>query len=186
MRHLVCALVLALGPAISVRAEAPDAAVLQLAAAAFPEAVRVKHLYSGSDGESHVSEIDLPRVGGTPGRSVQTRLHATDVEMGVSLPGSFVDFHGVTTPRFLIILQGQMEIGLGDGSKHILKKGDIVLAADMTGRGHTSRGVGDEPIISLTVRLPKENALAPKLNPCPPGTDPKDCVAGNVKITVPK
>jgi hypothetical protein len=161
------------------------AAVAQTAGGAgipFPEAVKVKHLYSGSDGESHLGEIDLPKVGGRPGQSVQTRLFSTDVEMGHALPGSFIDFHGVTTPRFLIILQGEMEIGLGDGSKHILRKGAIVLAADTTGRGHTSRGIGTEPIISLTVRLPKDNALAPKLDSCPPGVPPDQCVANRITL----
>ena len=153
-----------------------------LAADPLPSAVRIKHLYSGPDGESHLGEIDLPNVGGRPGQSVQTRLFTTDVEMGHALPGQFIDFHGVTTPRLLIILQGQMEIGLGDGSKHILRGGDIVLAADMTGRGHTSRGVGTEPIISLTVRLPKENPLAPKLDSCAPGTPPEKCVANNLRV----
>ncbi|MDX2224148.1 MAG: hypothetical protein SFV21_15465 [Rhodospirillaceae bacterium] len=179
------ALVAVLLAASPVRAN-DTAELVQLAAATFPEAVRVMHLYSGDDGESHLGIIDLPKVGGRPGQSVQSRLFATDVEMGVSQPGYFVDFHGVTTPRFLIVLQGQIEIGLGDGSKHVLKKGDLVLAADMTGRGHTSRGIGDEPIVSLTVRLPKENALAPKTESCPPGTPPEQCVANTARVSGPK
>ena len=182
-RLRVClAVAIALGRGATVHAE--DA--VQIAAAAFPDAVRIKHLYSGNDGESHLGEIDLPRVGGTPGRSVQSRLFATDVEIGTSLPGSFVDFHGVTTPRLLLVLQGEMEIGLGDGSKHVLRKGDVVLAADTTGHGHTSRTVGTETIISMTVRLPKEDSLKPKLDSCPPGTAVKDCVAANLKTTEPR
>lgn len=174
-------LIVALGVATS-SAQAVDVeAIQQIAQAAFPDAVRVKHMYTGPDGESHLGEIDLPKVGGKPGNSVQTRLFATDVEMSYALPGTFIDFHGVTTPRFLIILQGQMEIGLGDGSKHVLKKGDIVLAADMTGRGHSAHGIGSEPIIALTVRLPKENPLTPKTDSCPPGTPPDQCVANRVQ-----
>lgn len=140
----------------------------------------VPHLFGGADGESHLGEIALPYVpGGRPG-SVQSRLHATDVEVRQSPPGVFIDWHGVSTPRLLIILSGQMEIGLGDGSKHILKAGDMVLAADTTGRGHTSRTVGDEPVRTVTVRLPVENSLEPKLDSCPPGLARDKCVAARL------
>jgi hypothetical protein len=141
------------------------------------DAFRVMHLYGGADGESHLDTIALPDVGGVPGKSTQSRLFATDVELGEGLPGTFIDWHGVSSPRLLIVLSGQLEIGLGDGSKHILKAGDMVLAADMTGHGHTSRTIGNEVVRSLTVRLPRDNALAPKLNPCPPGLADAQCVA---------
>jgi hypothetical protein len=144
------------------------------------EAMRVLHLYGGSDGESHVEIINLPRTGGGDGHSVQSRLHATDVEIGDALPGDFIDWHGVSTPRFLIVLAGQLEIGLGDGSKYVLSKGDIVLADDVTGRGHTSRTIGDQPVRVLTVRLPKDGALTAKAGSCPDGMPAEQCVAAQL------
>ncbi len=125
-----------LGAALQVAAAAAAAAV---APGAIGENFMITHMYGGPDGESHIDTLALPRTGGEPGKSVQSRLYATDVEIGDSLPGTFIDWHGVSSPRLLIVLSGQLEIGLGDGSKHILKTGDVVLAADTTGRGHTSR-----------------------------------------------
>lgn len=145
------------------------------------KAMRVMHLYGGADGESHLEIIDLPRTAGGEGRFVQSRLRATDVEIGDTLPGEFIDFHGVSTPRFLIVLSGQLEIGLGDGSKHVLSKGDIVLADDVTGRGHTSRTIGAEPVRILTVRLPREDALVPKTSSCPDGMPVDQCVAARLE-----
>jgi hypothetical protein len=141
------------------------------------DAFTVTHMFGGPDGESHLDTLALPKVGGVPGKFNQSRLFATDIELGESFPGTFIDWHGVTTPRFLIVLSGEIEVGLGDGSKHILRKGDMVLAADVTGRGHTSRTIGTEVVRVLTVRLPKDNPLAPKLNPCPPDVPPAQCVA---------
>ncbi len=170
----------------------PFAAVLALAAPALADpapvtplsptgkAMRMMHMYGGEDGESHLEIIDLPLTGGGDGRSVQSRLRATDVEIGDTLPGGFIDFHGVSTPRFLIVLSGQLEVGLGDGSKHILSKGDIVLADDVTGRGHTSRMIGTEPVRILTVRLPKDSALVPKAESCPDGMPAGQCVAARL------
>lgn len=181
MRHLICAvhaLALCMAPAMATAAApaAPDAKTPVLA-----NAVMVKRLYSGSDGESHIETIALPNVDSIPGKFIQSRLFSTDVEVGEAPPGMFIDWHGVTSPRFLIVLSGQLEIGLGDGSKHILRAGDMVLAADTSGRGHTSRTVGTEIVRSLTVRLPRDNALAPKLNPCPPGVPDAQCVAARQK-----
>jgi hypothetical protein len=114
---------------------------------------------------------------------VQTRLYATDVEIGDTLPGDFIDFHGVSTPRLLIVLAGQLEVGLGDGTKHILSKGDIALANDVTGRGHTSRLIGTEPLRLMTVRLPAKNSFMPKLGSCPEGMSAEQCVSNHLKIT---
>jgi hypothetical protein len=147
------------------------------------EAFTVPRVYGGADGESHIDTVALPRTGGVKGKSVQSRLYATDVELGDALPGSFIDWHGVSTPRFLIVLSGELEVGLGDGSKHILRKGDMVLAADVTGRGHTSRTIGTEKVRILTVRLPKENSLSPKIDSCPPRMAAEQCVAARLSGT---
>jgi hypothetical protein len=146
------------GAAAPARADAQGAAP---ATVPVPATVRVKRLYTGPDGESHLDEVDLPTVHKDAG-AVLTRLYTTDTEIGYGAPGQFIDWHIVSTPRFLIVLQGQIEIGLGDGSKHVLVPGDIVLASDTSGRGHTSRTLGDVPVLALTVRLPKEDPLRPK------------------------
>jgi hypothetical protein len=45
---------------------------------------------------------------------------------------------------------GPMEIGIGDGTTRCFGPGDVVLADDLTGHGHTTRSVG-VPRISATV-----------------------------------
>jgi hypothetical protein len=60
----------------------------------------------------------------------------------------------IGTPRpdgnTFFILAGQMEIGIGDGTKRRFGPGDVVLADDLTGQGHTTRSLG-VPRISATV-----------------------------------
>ena len=53
----------------------------------------------------------------------------------------------------VIMLSGEMEIGLGNGSKHTVRPGDVLLAEDLTGQGHTRRITSSEPRISATVPL---------------------------------
>ena len=57
-------------------------------------------------------------------------------------PARFVDFHPAPDQRWMVILSGQLEIGLGDGSKHPFGPGDIRLIEDTTGRGHTTHFLG--------------------------------------------
>jgi hypothetical protein len=137
-----------------------------------PGALRIKRVTAGPDGKSYLDVIDLPIVHHEPGKSILSRLHATDVELGYGMPGSFIDWHRVTTPRLWIILQGAFEFGTGDGQLHRLEAGDIVLAADTTGQGHTSRNVGDRPSFVLTVRLPAADSLKPKTT-APPVPQPE-------------
>ena len=53
----------------------------------------------------------------------------------------------------MITVEGQAEIGLGDGTKRVFNAGDVVLADDLTGRGHTTAVYGDKPRISIAVPL---------------------------------
>ena len=45
-----------------------------------------------------------------------------------------------------------MEIGIGDGTTRRFGPGDVVLADDMTGKGHTTRSLG-APRVSATVAV---------------------------------
>ncbi|HWU01194.1 MAG TPA: MFS transporter, partial [Novosphingobium sp.] len=148
--------------------------------------VTIPQVYTGPDGRSHLGTVTLPRAPGSDPLAVNARLYTTDAEIGVSPPGTFIDFHRVSTPRLLVVLAGTLEVGFGDGSTHRLHAGDIVLAADTTGQGHTSRSVGDVPVMAMTVRLPREDPLRSRASSCPDGMAGADCVANGLSITHPK
>ena len=48
---------------------------------------------------------------------------------------------------------GQLEIGLGDGSKHVFGPGDARLVEDTTGQGHTTATHGDQACVTCTIPL---------------------------------
>ncbi len=98
--------------------------------------MKIVRLYSGSDGESHFEDIDLPMQVGKNGRDRRSEnLPAKGImfgEMGDS------NFHNAPTRQFGIVLKGQIEIIVGDGASRLFREGDVFLAEDMTGRGHKS------------------------------------------------
>jgi hypothetical protein len=126
-----------------------------------PGVLRIRRIVSDPDGRSRLDVIELPIAASEPGKSIASRLPATDVELGYSAPGTFIDWHRVTTPRLWILLSGAWDFGTADGQVHHLKAGDIVLAADTSGQGHTSRNVGPVASFVLTVRLPAADGLRP-------------------------
>jgi quercetin dioxygenase-like cupin family protein len=105
-------------------------------------------LYTGADGQSHIETIDLAR---TPewGKG----LAASQISFRESPVGQFLDWHPAPRRQFVIILSGQLAIGLGDGSTHLFGPGDARLVEDTTGKGHTTRVHGTQPCLTATIPL---------------------------------
>ncbi len=108
-------------------------------------------LYTGSDGQSHVERINLA---GTP--EWMKGLAATQIAFSEWPIGRYLDWHPAPRRQFVIILSGQLEIGLGDGSKHVFGPGDARLVEDTTGKGHTTRVLGNEPVLTATIPLSQQ------------------------------
>ena len=53
----------------------------------------------------------------------------------------------------MITLEGQVEVGLGDGTKRVFGAGDVLLADDLTGRGHTTAVYGGKVRVSVAIPL---------------------------------
>ena len=67
--------------------------------------------------------------------------------------GTAMDWHNAPRRQYVIVFKGQMEIGFKDGSVQRCGPGDGVLAADLTGSGHTTRVVGDGAAVVGVVPL---------------------------------
>ena len=108
-------------------------------------------LYTGSDGQSHIETIDLARVPDwTKG------LATTRISFRTDPVGHFLDWHPAPRRQFVIILSGQLEIGLGDGTKQVFGAGDARLVEDITGKGHTTRVHGNQPCTTATAPLAQQ------------------------------
>lgn len=64
-----------------------------------------------------------------------------------------MDWHNAPRRQYVILLSGQMEIGLNDGTRRQFGPGDAVLASDLTGSGHTTRSAGAGPALVAVVPL---------------------------------
>lgn len=56
---------------------------------------------------------------------------------------------------WIFVLEGQMDFESTDGDVRRIVPGSALLLEDTTGRGHSSRVVGDRPVTLAAVRLPE-------------------------------
>jgi hypothetical protein len=112
------------------------------------------HLYTGPDGESHFEDLDPRFMPDTTGERGPW-MKMDGVSFGRQQPGYFSDWHPAPRTQYMETLAGEVEIGLGDGTTRRFGAGDVMLADDLTGRGHTTRVVSSDPRITITMPLEK-------------------------------
>ena len=96
-------------------------------------------LYTGDDGQAHFEDLNVP----AGERETVALKPGADMAFRRIPDGSFIDWHTAPRLQYVIVLSGQMEIGIGDGTKRMLNPGDILQVEDLTGQGHTTRSVGN-------------------------------------------
>ena len=119
-----------------------------------PTIVRV---YTGDDGRSHLEEVTLalhPFVDTEGAYGEGTPLQqATGITFRVAPPGYLLNWHCAPRRQYTITLSGEAEIEVGDGTVKRIGAGDVILAEDLTGQGHITRVVGNQPRLSVVVPL---------------------------------
>ena len=108
----------------------------------------IARLYTGDDGQSHIEEM-------TPEShpELASLQSSTGIVFRTFDSGYFSDWHTAPRRQFVITVQGEVEIGLGDGTLHRFGPGHAMLAEDLTGKGHTTRVVGDGTRVTATIPL---------------------------------
>ena len=114
---------------------------------------KITRLYTSLDGESHFEEMEIPieDKGGIIRQSKSFR--AAEITF-IETDGDYnYDWHNVPNRRFVIQIEGELEIEVGDGTKRRFSPGDILLAEDTTGRGHITHTVNNQPRKAIVVSL---------------------------------
>jgi len=114
--------------------------------------MNIIRMYTGTDNKSYFEEIEL---GFNPVQEAQrsTSQSSSTIQFVYQPPGYVIAMHPAPRKQYVITLQGQAEIIMGDGTKRTFGPGDIVLAEDLTGEGHITKIVGDVPRISAQISV---------------------------------
>src|SRR5262249_22319793 len=118
---------------------------------------KIWRVYSAPNGQSRIEEVDLemkPFVDteGAHGESAPTQP-STGITFRVAPVGYVLEWHCAPRRQYSISLSGYAEIEVGDGTVARIGPGDVVLAEDLTGQGHVTRVIGDQPRFYAIVPL---------------------------------
>jgi hypothetical protein len=117
------------------------------------QTMKVVRLYTGADNKSHFEDLQIPLKDGGKVGFLSELTKATGVVFRETTGDYDYDFHTAPRRQYVVNLEGEVEIEVGDGTRRILRTGDILLAEDTTGQGHKSRAVAGKPRKSLFITL---------------------------------
>ncbi|CDZ77152.1 hypothetical protein BN59_01434 [Legionella massiliensis] len=108
-------------------------------------------LYTGKDGNSYFKEAEEPLIPAKVG--LVTRLLPTKSLFFGEAGGAAQDWHNPAQRLFIIVLSGVMQIETSSGQIKAFKAGDILLAEDLTGKGHRTSNLNEQPVNYLAILL---------------------------------
>lgn len=119
-------------------------------------------LFTDTDGRAKFREEQVALTKGSPQAMLSPVLPASGCQLRQSPVGFRSKFHCTTEEQWLVVLAGEMKIGLQDGSSRNFKAGDHFYSADLlpegaafdpTVHGHWSCQVGEQPLITMFVKV---------------------------------
>ena len=115
--------------------------------------MKVTRVYADAAGESHFESIDIPlRDAGEIGRLSERQPVASIIFRENDADYDF-DWHHAPQRQYIVLLEGELEVTVGDGTTRRFGAGQVLLAEDLEGRGHISRRVDGKPGKSLFVTI---------------------------------
>ena len=118
-------------------------------------------LYTALSGEAKFKEDSIALDQGKPQALLSSLMPSAGYQLRHSPVGFESEFHCTTTPQWVFILGGEMEIVLHSGESRIFKPGEHFystdtpppgVAFDPLRHGHRSRQVGPHPLVTLFLR----------------------------------
>ena len=107
--------------------------------------IRCVRIWTGEDGDSRFEEgtIDLPK--GERGDVLSGDLATASISFRETKTGGAFAWHDAPTRQFVITLSGTLDFETRKGEHFIIRPGDILLAEDTTGTGHSWKLVDANP-----------------------------------------
>ena len=116
--------------------------------------IRCVRIWTGEDGNSLFAEgtVELPR--GEREDKLSETMAAASISFRETKSGGTFAPHDAPARQFVITLAGTLEFKTATGATFVIRPGDILLAEDTTGSGHSWRLTDDQPWRRAYVILP--------------------------------
>lgn len=107
--------------------------------------IRCVRIWTEDDGESHFEEGQIDLDGRDDGKLRSPDINVSIAAIQETAEGGTFSWHNAPTRQLVITLSGTLLFQTREGKEFTLAPGDILLAEDTTGGGHTWKLVDDEP-----------------------------------------
>jgi uncharacterized cupin superfamily protein len=115
--------------------------------------MKITRVYSDPSGESHFGEIEISLSDKGPIGRLSERFPVKSIIFRENDAGYDYDWHNAPERQYIMLLDGEIEIEVGDGERRIFRGGDVIFVEDVEGRGHRTRVTNDKPRRSVFVTL---------------------------------
>jgi len=107
--------------------------------------IRCVRIWTASDGNSRSEEGRIDLSGGARGDILSAAAAASSVSFRETKAGGAFAWHDAPVRQLVLTLSGTLEFVTRDGDRFTIRPGDVLLAEDTVGTGHSWRLVDDEP-----------------------------------------
>jgi quercetin dioxygenase-like cupin family protein len=104
-----------------------------------PIVIRCVRLWTGEDGNSHFEEGLIDLAPGARGDWLSGKAGAASISFQETASGGAFAWHEAPVRQLVITLSGTLDFQTREGKHFMLKPGDILLAEDTAGSGHSWR-----------------------------------------------
>ena len=122
--------------------------------------VKVTRIFTDQNGRTQVEEFELPLKPRDKGSDISAAVQLTTLQVRRTTPEYFLDWHPASRRQLVVTLAGESEIELEGGRKIRTGPGHILLAEDVTGKGHISRAVPGKDRIAFDIGLAEGATLS--------------------------
>jgi quercetin dioxygenase-like cupin family protein len=107
--------------------------------------IRCVRIWTGEDGNSLFEEGGIDLQDGERGDVLSGNVPASSISYRETKSGGTFAPHDAPTRQFVLTLAGTLEFRTASGATFLIRPGDILLAEDTTGTGHSWRLMDDQP-----------------------------------------
>jgi quercetin dioxygenase-like cupin family protein len=121
--------------------------------------IRCIRLWTGDDGNSHVEEGTIDLAPGAHGDLLSGHLSVVAASFQLTQPGGALEWHDAPVRQLVVTLSGTLDFVTRGGEHFTLAPGDILLAEDTAGSGHSWKLIDEAAWRRLYVVLEKGAAV---------------------------
>jgi hypothetical protein len=115
-------------------------------------------VYTDENDETHFVDVNIELLPvdfapPTPKLNLSTFKEAKNYAYIIAPAGWYGDWHPTPKRQVLVYISGKIEATVSDGEVRVFGPGSVTLLEDTTGKGHTSRVIGDQEVFAVVIQL---------------------------------